>query len=46
MLYPRLIFNFYKGHKEAGEPNEEEMQAIQNEFEEMCEIIYKEGKRH
>jgi hypothetical protein len=31
--------------QDAGEPSEEEMQAIQNEFEEMCEIVYEEGKK-
>lgn len=29
----------------VGEPGDKEIQAIQNEFEEMCEIVYEEGKK-
>ena len=31
--------------EEAIEPGEEEIEAVQNEFEEMCEIVLNEGKK-
>lgn len=32
-------------NEDDGYPTEEEMKAIQNEFEQMCEIVYEEGKK-
>jgi hypothetical protein len=46
MAREAVFYQYLDQHSEdVGEPSEEEMQAIQNEFEEMCEIVYEEGKK-
>ncbi len=46
MAREAVFYEYLDQHDEdAGEPSEEEIEALQKDFEEMCEIILEEGKK-